>query len=99
MESDPNIDNDVLLEYASAVPRDGVYRLWLAVFISSFSILKNGKEGAGPARSFLFGESPFFDLVADGLGYEPDALRERVAKALKTKSNPQYFIDIAHIEG
>jgi len=89
MESDPSIDNDVLLECASAVPRDGVYRLWLAVFISSFLILRNDKEGAGPARSFLFGDNPFFDFVADGLGYEPEALRERIGKALARVKSEQ----------
>jgi len=89
MESDPNINIDAVIEYASAVPHDGVYRLWLAVFISSFLILRNGKDGAGPARSFLFGENPFFDLVADGLGYDPDALRERIKRALERVKSEQ----------
>jgi hypothetical protein len=63
--------------------KDGYYLLWLAVFLSAFSSLKLGKDQTAGARDFLFNENPFFDHVADGLGYEPDALRERVAKALK----------------
>lgn len=64
--------------------RSGVYRLWLAVLIDAVITLRDGHSGTGPARSFIFDTNPFFDYVADELGYEPEALRERVARSMKT---------------
>lgn len=77
-----DIDLDYLLgrEFSR---RDGVYRLWLQVFLSAFFALKNGNDYAKGARGFLFDEeNQFFQLVADELGYEPSGLRERIRKAL-----------------
>ncbi|MGV8059802.1 MAG: hypothetical protein AB2L12_17550 [Smithellaceae bacterium] len=65
--------------------KSGIYLLWLAVMLSAFLVLKNNEDyTAGAARSFIFEDNSFFDHVADGLGYEPAALRERIQKALKS---------------
>jgi hypothetical protein len=78
--SEINFDD---LTGSTASNKSGIYRLWLAVLISAFFSLKLEKDQTAGARDFLFNENPFFDHVADGLGYEPSALRERVKKALK----------------
>ncbi|MCX5827668.1 MAG: hypothetical protein NTV58_06670 [Deltaproteobacteria bacterium] len=76
------IDLDALLDGESSL-RSGIFRLWLAVFLSAFFALKDGRDYAPGARDFLFGDNPFFDFVADEMGYEPGGLRERIRKALK----------------
>ena len=75
------IDLDAVLDCESSL-KSGVYGLWLRVFTMSFFELQNGRWPAG-AESFLFDpENPFFDFVADGLGYESDNLRNRIRGAL-----------------
>lgn len=81
----PEITCDDDTPDANRIGKNGVYRLWLAVFISAFFALKNDDEHKPGARAFFFNDNPFFDYVADGLGYEPAALRERVRDALKKK--------------
>jgi hypothetical protein len=80
MTDEFNIDD---LLNADTRSKDGVYFLWLTVLISAFFQLKRGDDYTAGARDFLFSDNnPFFDFVADGLGYEPEALRERITKAL-----------------
>jgi len=82
------VDLDYLLENETSL-RTGVYGLWLRVLLNSFISLKNGDEYSQGARSFLFDENPFFDLVADQLEYSPEGLRERIRKALEKHQDKQ----------
>lgn len=84
MDNEFNIDD---LLGGETFNKDGVYLLWLAVFLSAFSALKRGDEHTAGARDFLFSENNhFFDFVADGLEYEPSVLREKIIKVLKRKN-------------
>ena len=79
MANNPDIDN--LLETPAL--RSGVYGLWLRVFLISVLELRRG-YGDTAAKAFLYDpENEFFDYVAECLGYEPDAMRERIRKTVK----------------
>ena len=62
--------------------KSGVYGLWLHIlFISVTEYLHANKFSSIAAESFLFdSENVFFDYVSDSMGYEPDALRQRIKK-------------------
>jgi len=75
------IDIEDLLE--SPALRSGVYGLWLRVFLISVLEIRRG-YGNTAAQAFLFDpENEFFAYVAECLGYEPDAMRERIRKTVK----------------
>ena len=79
MANNPDIDN--LLETPAL--RSGVYGLWLRVFLISVLEIRRG-YGNTAAQAFLFDpENEFFAYVAECLGYEPDAMRERIRKTVK----------------
>jgi len=83
------IQNDIDLDYlidGEFSPKDGVFHLWLFVTIDAFFALRYGTDYAPGARDFLFGDNEFFDFVAEEMGYEPDGLRERIRKALESRS-------------
>ena len=63
--------------------KSGVYGLWLRVFfISVFEYLQGHRFSQVAAEDFLFDpENVFFDYVSDAMGYEPQALRQRIKKA------------------
>lgn len=63
--------------------KSGAYGLWLHIlFISVTEYLHAEKFHQVAAESFLFDpENIFFDHVADKMGYEPQALRQRIKKA------------------
>ena len=63
--------------------KSGVYGLWLHVFyISVREYLQGHRFSQVAAQDFLFdSENVFFDFVSDQMGYEPDALRQRIKKA------------------
>jgi len=78
---DHEIDIEELLE--SPALRSGVYGLWLRVFVLSVKEIQRG-YGDTAAQAFLYDtENEFFDFVSDYLGYEPDAMRERIRKVFK----------------
>ena len=85
---DANIDLDYLLDREFS-DKHGVFRLWLAVLLSAFFALKDGRDYAKGARDFLFDDNAFFAYVCDSMGYEPDGLRERIAKALLKNQRQQ----------
>ena len=79
MTNDPDIDD--LLETPAF--RSGVYGLWLHVFLISVLELKRGGYDTA-AQAFLFDpDNEFFDYVSECLGYDPDAMRERIRKTVK----------------
>jgi hypothetical protein len=56
------------------------YRLWLTVTLDAVNSYK--MYSSKLAESYLFDpDNLFFDFVADGMGYEPAALRHRIKKA------------------
>lgn len=63
--------------------KSGAYGLWLRVlYISVREYLHANKFSSIAAESFLFDpENVFFDYVSDSMGYEPQALRQRIKKA------------------
>lgn len=77
----PHLDVDALVDIESQ--GDGIFQLWLAVLLSAFFALKDGRDYAQGARDFIFGDNPFFDFVADQMGYDPDGLRDRIRLTLK----------------
>jgi len=79
---DANVDLDYLLDREFS-DKNGVFRLWLAVLISAFFALQDGRDYAKGARDFLFNDNGFFTYVCDNMGYEPAGLRERIRKALE----------------
>lgn len=78
--TDPSSDHDFLQEQTPG----GVYGLWLRVVVLSVLELQEGRVGSSTAESFLFDpENAFFDYVAEQMGYEPEALREKIRRGLK----------------
>lgn len=64
--------------------RSGEVALWLAVLTDAFITLRDGGGYQDRARRWIEDAGNiFFEAVADGLGYEPDGLRERIRGALK----------------
>ncbi len=62
----------------------GELRLWFAVFLNSFIALRDQWGSQDTARQWI--EDPdneFFWAVADHLGFTPEAMRERVRRALQ----------------
>jgi hypothetical protein len=52
------------------------------VFLISVLELRRGRHSDTAAQAFLFDpDNEFFDYVSESLGYEPDALRQRIKKA------------------
>lgn len=77
--------------------RCGVYGLWLRVFVLSVKEIRRG-YGDTAARAFLYDpENVFFDYVSECLGYEPDAMRERIRKSSKGGPGLGVF-DLSHHE-
>ena len=85
---DANIDLDYLLDREFS-DKHGVFRLWLAVTISAFFALKDGRDYAKGARDFLFSDNDFFAYVCDHMGYEAEGMRERIRKALERNRRDQ----------
>ena len=83
MGNDLETDIDYNLDDPNA--KSGVFGLWLHVlYISVCEYIRADKFSSIAAESFLFdSENEFFDYVADSMGYEPDALRQRIRKARK----------------
>lgn len=81
MENHLEADIDYNLDDPNA--KSGVYGLWLHVLcISVCEYLHADKFSQVAAESFLFDpENVFFDYVSDSMGYEPQALRQRIKKA------------------
>ena len=81
MENHLETDIDYNLDDPNA--KSGVYGLWLHVLcISVYEYLHANKFTQVAAESFLFDpENVFFDYVSDSMGYEPQALRQRIKKA------------------
>ena len=79
--NDFEVDIDYNLDDPNA--KSGVYGLWLHVlYISVCEYLHANKFSQVAAQDFLFDpENVFFDYVSDSMGYEPDALRQRIKKA------------------
>ena len=80
MENHLETDIDYNLDDPNA--KSGVFGLWLHVlYISVIEYLHANKFSSIAAESFLFDpENVFFDYVSDSMGYEPDALRQRIKK-------------------
>jgi excisionase family DNA binding protein len=75
-------DLDAFLERGPS-NHSGVFLLWLSVTISAFLDLKDGIGHQRIAMRWIFDENNiFFDAVCDQLGYAPDAVRQRIRKAL-----------------
>ena len=81
MENDLEVNIDYNLDDPNT--KSGVYGLWLHVLcVSVCEYLHANKFSSIAAESFLFDpENVFFDYVSDSMGYEPQALRERIKKA------------------
>jgi len=91
---DHEIDN--LLETPAL--RSGIFALWLRVFILSVKEIQRGRHSDTAAQAFLFDpENEFFDYVSECLGYEPDAMRERIRKSSKGGPGLGVF-DLSHHE-
>ncbi|PKN88860.1 MAG: hypothetical protein CVU51_03015 [Deltaproteobacteria bacterium HGW-Deltaproteobacteria-1] len=85
MENALETDIDYNLDDPNA--KSGVYGLWLHVLcISVCEYLHADKFTQVAAESFLFDpENVFFDYVSDSMGYEPQALRQRIKKAAEKR--------------
>ncbi len=74
--------DDILEMEVESHPRGGEYALWLRVTRLSVWEFKN-KRFNDAAKGFLFDRNnPFFEAVCDGLGYEPEAIRERLRRVV-----------------
>ena len=63
--------------------RSGEVALWMTVLIDAVLTLRDGGGYQAMAWGWIEDqENPFFDAVADEMGYAPDALRERIREAL-----------------
>ena len=81
MENDLEVNIDYNLDDPNT--NSGVYGLWLHVLcVSVCEYLNANKFSSIDAESFLFDPgNVFFDYVSESMGYEPDALRQRIKKA------------------
>jgi len=62
--------------------RGGIYGLWLRVTCDACDNFINYRTTS--AASFLFDRNnQFFDMVADQLEFEPDALRKKIKQAFR----------------
>ena len=62
--------------------KSGEYRLWLRVTLNAIDEYLHSKFSSKLAENFLFDvDNQFFEMVAESLGYEPEALRQRIRKA------------------
>lgn len=69
-------------DYVEQSERGAEYSLWLRVTLLSVWELKH-RQCNEAAKAFLFDEgNPFFEAVCDGLGCEPEAIRERLRKTV-----------------
>ena len=86
-------DLEVDIDYNQDDPhaKSGVYGLWLHVFyISVIEYLHSARFSQVAAEGFLFdSENIFFDYVSDSMGYEPDALRQRIRRISNERNNAQ----------
>jgi|GEM_PF-4434783 len=62
--------------------------LWLACLKDAVGALREKRFGDNTpakayARDFLFADHPFFEMLCDSLGSEPDAMRRRVRRATR----------------
>jgi len=90
MENHLETDIDYNLDDPNA--KSGVFGLWLHIlYISVCEYLHSDKFSSIAAESFLFDpENVFFDYVSDSMGYEPDALRERIKKQALDRARKSY---------
>ena len=62
----------------------GEYGLWLRVLCLSVLEIQNGCFLTRGAEEFLFDENNFFfDYVAEQMGFDPGALRERIRGSIQ----------------
>lgn len=63
---------------------DGPLRLWFTVLVDCFISIRDGWGNQETARQWIEDpENPFFEALADHLGYDPEGLRRRIRKALQ----------------
>lgn len=75
---------DVDIHHASPSLSSGELRLWLAVMLDAFISLRDQWGSEDLARQWIEDpENPFFEALADHLGYTPEAFRRRIRKALQ----------------
>lgn len=76
-----------------ATPDDNFYVLWLTVTMDAVITLQTWPNNT-PSHDFIFDQNnPFFDYVAERLGFEPDILREHILasiQAAKQRSRMPY---------
>lgn len=74
--------DDLLEMEVDEHPRGGAFALWLRITRLSVWEWKHRRNEA--AKGFLFDDNnPFFEAVCYGLGYEPEAIRERLRRIEK----------------
>ena len=94
-----HLETDIDYNLDDPCAKSGAYGLWLHVlYISVIEYLHANKFSSIAAESFLFDpENVFFDYVSECLGYEPDAMRERIRKSSKGGPGLGVF-DLSHHE-
>ena len=87
-----HLETDIDYNLDDPCAKSGVHGLWLHVlYISVIEYLHANKFSSIAAESFLFdSENVFFDYVSDSMGYEPDALRERIKKQALDRARKSY---------
>lgn len=76
--------DDILFDTPNLSPEA---RLWLACLRDAVRALREKRFGNNTpakayARDFLFADHPFFEMLCDSLGYDPEAMRRRVKQAM-----------------
>jgi hypothetical protein len=73
---------DKLLEKNRSL-RSGIFELWASVTLDALRTLRNQGAYMGQALSWIKDpENEFFNMVCEGMGYEPSTLRKRILKEL-----------------
>jgi hypothetical protein len=80
--STPQIDLDTFIDTRTS-ERTPEFRLWLMVTIRAFETLRCRWGHYEMARSwFEDQENYFFNSISEEMGFSPEAMRERIRKAL-----------------
>lgn len=85
-------DGDAVLKVIAEEPllREGEIGLWVRVFLDAVLTLRTGGDGAAVARDFLFDETnPFFEGLANELGFDESRLRDMIKRDLERASRGQ----------
>jgi len=81
------MNEDIVFETCEEIEKPdpgGVYSLWVRVTLNAVNSFLHGRIPSKTSEAFLFDEgNAFFNSVAEGMGFDPNRLRQAILKAAK----------------